>query len=101
MPTIYNKVTANGQTLIDLSQDTVTSAADIKVGQVGHVANGAQVTGTVTFDADAVAADLNNGKTAYVNGVKITGSQIINKFYTGSSTPSSLLGNNGDIYLQE
>ncbi len=44
------------------------SAENIKVGVtiLG-------VTGTFTADADATAADIANGKTAYVNGVKITG----------------------------
>lgn len=46
MPTVYNKVTANGQTLIDLSQDTVTSAAHIVSGYTGHLADGTQVAGT-------------------------------------------------------
>lgn len=46
MPTVYNKVTAGGQTLIDLSQDTVTQASHIMSGYVGHLANGQQVTGT-------------------------------------------------------
>lgn len=46
MPTVYNKVTAGGQTLIDLSQDTVTSAAHIVSGHTGHLANGTQVAGT-------------------------------------------------------
>lgn len=31
------------------------------------------LTGTFTADADATAADIRAGKTAYVNGVKITG----------------------------
>lgn len=46
MPTVYNKVTAAGSTLIDLSQDTVTSASDIVSGKVGHLADGTQVMGT-------------------------------------------------------
>ena len=41
-----NKVVYNGTTLIDLSQDTVTSASHILKGYVGHLADGAQVTGT-------------------------------------------------------
>lgn len=46
MPTVYNKVTAGGNTLIDLSQDTVTQASHIMSGYVGHLADGTQVTGT-------------------------------------------------------
>lgn len=46
MPTVYNKVTANGTTLIDLSQDTVTQASHIVSGYVGHLADGTQVIGT-------------------------------------------------------
>lgn len=46
MPTTYNKVTAGGNTLIDLSQDTVTQASHIMAGYVGHLADGTQVTGT-------------------------------------------------------
>lgn len=44
--TIYNKITINNDTLIDLSQDTVTSATHIVSGHVGHLADGTQVTGT-------------------------------------------------------
>ena len=46
MPTTYNKVVAGNQTLIDLSQDTVTQASHIMSGYVGHLADGTQVTGT-------------------------------------------------------
>lgn len=46
MPTIYNKVTVDGTTLIDLSQDTVSSASDIVSGKTGHLNDGTQVTGT-------------------------------------------------------
>lgn len=94
------------QTIRGVTTSNIT-AANIKAGvtvQVGDSADSDRIlgiTGTFTSDADAVATDLNSGKTAYVNGIKITGSQVINKFYTGSSAPSSSLGNNGDIYLQE
>ena len=52
MPTVYNKVVAGSQTLIDLSQDTVTSAAHILSGHVGHLADGTQVTGTGSSGVD-------------------------------------------------
>jgi hypothetical protein len=53
-----------------------------------------------TSDATATAATINSGSTAYVNGSKVTGSQIIQVYRTGSTAPSSSLGNNGDLYLK-
>lgn len=49
-----NKVVYNGTTLIDLSQDTVTSASHILKGYVGHLADGAQVTGTAESGGGSV-----------------------------------------------
>ena len=49
MSAIYNKVTFNDTTLIDLSQDTVTSAEHIVSGHTGHLADGTQVAGTATL----------------------------------------------------
>ena len=43
---IYNKVTADGKTLIDLSQDTVTQASHIVSPYIAHLRDGTQVTGT-------------------------------------------------------
>ena len=53
-----------------------------------------------TTDATATAAQINRGATAYVNGVKATGTQVIQHYYTGSSDPSSSTGSDGDIYLK-
>ena len=74
----YNKVIYNGNTLIDLTADTIT-AADLAYGVTAHDRSGAVITGANTYDADtsdanAIASQILLNKTAYVNGVKITGS---------------------------
>ena len=72
-----NKVIYGGNTLIDLTSDTVT-ADKILSGYKGHAASGAPITGTCTFDADtsdatATVAEILDSKTAYKNGSKLTG----------------------------
>lgn len=67
----YNKFNYGGNTLIDLTSDTVS------------------------------ADKIENGYTAHDrSGTVITGSLVIQHYYTGSSAPSSSLGSNGDLYLQ-
>ena len=84
---------------------TLKGDSNLKAGNIKSGVSIFGVTGTYsglnTSDANAIAADINSGKTAYVNGTKITGTQVINKYYTGSSAPASSLGSNGDIYFQE
>lgn len=72
-----NKIIYGGEVLIDLTQDDVT-AADVASGKKFHLPSGQTATGTNTYDADtsdatAVAAEILNSKTAYKNGVKLTG----------------------------
>lgn len=77
-----SKIIFNGQTLIDLTADTVVADKLLK-GYTAHGANGELVTGSCTYDADtqdATAADseILAGKTAYVKGVKKTGTMVNN-----------------------
>jgi len=73
-----NKVIYGGNTLIDLTSDTAT-ASDVLSGKYFHLKSGERTQGSCTYDADtsdanASASELLFGQTAYVNGVKITGS---------------------------
>ena len=72
-----SKVVYGGKTLIDLTADTVTASKILK-DVTAHDKSGAAIVGTCTFNADtsdatATGAEILSGKTAYVNGVKVTG----------------------------
>ena len=67
-----NKVSINGTTVFDLTADTVTPET-LSMGVTAHNAAGELITGT------------------HIEPVT---------YYTGEDEPSSDLGNDGDIYLQ-
>lgn len=74
---IINKVVYGGNTLIDLTGDTITPA-DLAQGVTAHDKSGASITGTSTKDSDTSDADVAvgeilYGKTAYARGAKLTG----------------------------
>lgn len=71
-------VLGTGEVLIDLTSDTV-DPSKLLYGETAHDKAGDPITGACTYDADtsdatATAAEILNGSTAYVNGVKVTGS---------------------------
>ncbi len=75
-----NKIIYGGQTLIDLTGDTI-EASDVINGKSFHYKDGSTKTGTCTYDADtsdadAVASEILVGKTAYVNASKVTGTMV-------------------------
>lgn len=85
-----SKVVYGGNTLIDLTADTIKKDKLLK-GYTAHGADGELITGTCEFDAntqDATATDAEilSGKTAYNKGVKITGAMKNNGAVAGKIT---------------
>ena len=58
-----------------------------------------EITGIDTNDATAIASDIKAGKTAYANGIKITGNFTYSTYYTGALSPESSVGNEGDLFF--
>lgn len=72
-----NKIIYDGNILIDLTNDDVVES-DVALGKQFHKRDGTIAEGTSTLDADtsdanAIAGEILVTKTAYVNGVKVTG----------------------------
>lgn len=65
-----NKVVYNNETLIDLTNDTITPS-DLVEGTIAHDKTGTQISGTL----------------------------VVRTVYSGSEIPSDSVGNDGDIYL--
>lgn len=72
-----SKVVYGGETLIDLTADTITADKLLK-GFTAHKADGETVTGSCEYDvnsqdATVAVAEILTGKTAYARGTKLTG----------------------------
>ena len=85
-----NKVVYGGNTLIDLTGDTIT-ADKMLSGFIAHDKSGASITGTCTYDVDstdatAAVAEILKGKTAYARGVMLTGTMKNNGSVSGKIT---------------
>lgn len=83
-----NKVIYGGNTLLDLTSDTVT-ASDVLSGVTFHLPSGASGTGSCSYDSDtsddtAVVAEILSGKTAHARGAKLTGTMANNGSATGT-----------------
>ncbi len=84
-----NKVIYGGNTLIDLTTDTLVTADQLLSGVKAHNRAGTVLTGTCAYDADtsdatATAAEILLNKTAYVNGNKLTGTMPNRGAVTGT-----------------
>lgn len=95
-----SSATASSATVALTASVTTKAAATITPGTSDQtIAAGTYLTGTQTIvgDADLVASNIING----VQIFGVTGNVVLQNYYTGSSTPSSSLGSNGDIYIQQ
>ena len=82
-----NKIIYGGQTLIDLTGDTV-DAAHLLSGYTAHDKSGAPITGTNTYDSDtsddtAAVGEILLGKTAHARGALLTGTMPNNGAVSG------------------
>jgi hypothetical protein len=82
-----SKVVYGGNTLIDLTADTITKDKLLK-GITAHGADGEPITGACEYDANtqdatATAAEILIGKTAYNKANKVTGTMKNNGAVTG------------------
>lgn len=85
-----SKIIYNGQTLIDLTADTITSA-DLAKDVTAHDKSGAPIVGTNTYDSDtstdtATAAEILATKTAHARGSQLTGTMPNRGAVTGTIT---------------
>lgn len=66
--------------------------------------SGTESDGTSTYrdttSTTATISDVVSGQTFFNSSGYQTGTLVVQNYYTGSSAPSSSLGNNGDLYLQ-
>lgn len=109
--TYINKVVFGGDTLIDLSSDTIT-ANKVLSGYTAHDKSGAPIIGSCDYDADtsdatAAADDILAGQTAYKNGSKLIGTMTnqgekhltISARDTAVTIPAGYHDGSGDIGL--
>lgn len=82
-----NKVIYGGTTLIDISDSTAVTT-DVANGKYFYGNDGVRYEGSSTKDSDttdanALAAEILSGRTAYVNKNKVTGEMVNNGSVTG------------------
>ena len=94
-----NKVTIDGRTIIDLSQDTVTSSDDITAGKYAHLRTGERVLGTgqsggsnplsgkiIAVNGDSICAGAGNNGVGYADIIADNEGMTIQNIAVGGAT---------------
>ena len=101
MANLYkNKVVYGGNTLIDLSGDTVTSPAHIVSGRIGHLADGSQVTGTgggssaitVTDTLDAGGGTIREITAVDISGDTVDAAHLLSGYTAHDAAGNAVTG---------
>lgn len=82
-----------GSNVTKKSAQTYTPGTSDQTIGSGQYLSGTQ---TIKGDSNLVGSNILSGKTIF----GVPGSVVIQRYYTGSSEPSSSIGSNGDLYLQ-
>lgn len=106
-----NKIIFGGETVVDLTGDTITADKLLR-GTTAHGANGEQIVGTCSYDSDTTDAtaklsEILGGRTAYVGGGKVTGTMPDNGAVNHSMShkmelwqiPQGYHNGSGGVYL--
>lgn len=90
-----NPISSNyiGSGVATKSAATITPTTTDQTIDAGQYLSGAQ---TIKGDRNLVSENIISGKSIF----GVSGSVVIQKYYTGTSEPPSSLGNDGDIYLK-
>jgi len=88
-PSTVNQTILSNQYLS--GAQTILGDADLVASKIPVGVNIFNVAGTYTSDANAVASEIANGKTAYVNGAKLTGTSTAVNKASGSTSVTALM----------
>lgn len=83
-----------GSAITKKSSATYTPGTTNQIISSGQYLSGTQ---TILGDANLVSSNILSGVSIF----GVSGSVVMQKYYTGTSTPSSSLGNDGDLYFKE
>ena len=82
-----------GSKVTKKSSQTYTPGTSNQTIDSGQYLSGTQ---TIKGDSNLVGSNILSGKSIF----GVSGSVVVQRYYTGSSAPSSSIGSNGDLYLQ-